>query len=62
MTQQEQIKCNACGEEFPEEFMADKNQVNTGGDTICARCHVECIPEDADAIGEQAKRRQHAAC
>lgn len=51
-------KCNACGDEFPQEYIADKSVVNTGGDTICACCHLECVPNDADVIEGQAKNQQ----
>jgi len=44
------FECNACGDEYPQEFQV--LGMDTGGDTICARCHVECCPEDADILRE----------
>ena len=55
-----ETRCNACGESFPGEFIVDRTAVNTGGDTICACCHLECVPDDADVVGEQAKRQATA--
>lgn len=51
----EMARCNACGEQYPEEFIADGSVVDTGGDTICSCCHVESAPDDADEIGEAAE-------
>lgn len=51
------FKCNACGEQYPDEFQADGSVVNTGGDTICCCCHVEVVPDDEDEIGEAAEEQ-----
>lgn len=39
--------CTACTEAYPEACLVGLNEADTGGDTICYRCHVECCPEDA---------------
>jgi hypothetical protein len=36
-------QCNACGEEITASQIADPAIHNTGGDTICLRCHRECV-------------------
>jgi hypothetical protein len=36
-------QCNACGELVPADQIADRERHNTGGDTICIRCHLECV-------------------
>ena len=36
-------KCNACGEMVDKQYIVDRNSEPTGGHTICARCHIECI-------------------
>ncbi|KKL19579.1 hypothetical protein LCGC14_2464070 [marine sediment metagenome] len=46
-------KCNACTVMVPDECIVDRAQINTGGDTICACCHVECVPEDAETLRDQ---------
>ena len=38
-------RCNACGESVPSEQIADRDRYNTGGDTICVRCHLECCAQ-----------------
>lgn len=52
MSEMNMFICNACGETMPEKFRADVNVVDTGGDRICCRCHVECCPEDADILSD----------
>jgi hypothetical protein len=37
------MTCNACGRSVPESLIAERNRHNTGGDTICLPCHIECI-------------------
>jgi hypothetical protein len=36
-------QCNACGELVPADQIADPSAHNTGGDTVCVRCHLECL-------------------
>jgi hypothetical protein len=37
------VRCNACLREVPACEIADPAAHNTGGDTICLRCHCECL-------------------
>ncbi len=50
------VRCNACGDDWPEDCIVQPDEARTGGDTICYRCHVACVPEDADRLAEGLER------
>lgn len=52
----DETHCNACGESWPEDCIVRASEANTGGDTICYRCHTECVPEDAPALADGVER------
>jgi hypothetical protein len=51
-----ETRCNACGETVPADQIADRARHNTGGDTICIRCHLECVGLPAVTIRLDAEQ------
>lgn len=56
-----ETRCNACGELVPSDQIADAATHNTGGDTICIRCHLECVGLPAVTIRLDAEVDLRAA-